>query len=365
MQGERLLVTQKKRVFFQFFSAHFRAESNEAREKWKRNLQQKTLEWNDKEKSLKESLLALRAEIARKEESYEWRLHAQAEKERDLKARLEQAESSLAQERSGRAQAQAPLIEEARKLREMLRETEEQATAMRAAMRAEMEGIENEKRELRTRLLDVEAERDKWKEGQTVLAQKLARVETKCAEACASVELERGNADQLREENETVKALSRKLKEENDKLRADQVKCREELASAQTRLEAAVSNARQALKSSANQISLESASLPSSPAAEDRNMSFTQTRLEREVAVLQAELVRASQEANEAMLRLKGMEELERMLADLGKRHMVALEMLGEREQELRAAREDLQDAKAMFREQIEQVLTPMKLNSK
>jgi len=55
------------------------------------------------------------------------------------------------------------------------------------------------------------------------------------------------------------------------------------------------------------------------------------------------------------------MEELERMLSDLGKRHLIALEMLGEREQELRAAKEDLEDAKAMFREQIEQVLTPAK----
>lgn len=362
MQGD-------KETFFSFcfcvVTKRNRAESNEAREKWKRNLQQKTSEWADKEKSLKESLHALRAEIARKEESYEWRIHAQSEKERDLKARLEQAESSLADERSGRSQAQAPLIEEARKLREMLRDAEEQTTALRSSMRVEMEGIENEKRELRTRLQDVEAERDKWKDGHSVLTQKLARVETKCAEACASVELERGNLDQLREEHETIKALSRKLKEENDKLRADHVKCRDELASAQTRLEAAVSNARQALKTSASQQSVSTATTVvlggGVVADEERSVSFTQTRLEREVAVLQAELVRASQEASEAMLRLKGMEELERMLADLGKRHMVALEMLGERDQELRAAREDLEDAKNMFREQIEQVLTPMK----
>ncbi len=333
-------------------------------------MQQKTSEWNDREKSLKESLHALRSEIARKEESYEWRIHAQTEKERDLKARLEQAESSLADERSARSQAQAPLIEEARKLRELLREAEDQTTMVRTTMRAEIEVLEKEKREIRAQLLEVESERDKWKEAHSVLAQKLARVETKCAEACASVELERGNLDQLREENETIKALCKKLKEENERLRAEHAKCRDELSSAQMRLEAAVSNARQTMKTSSGtaqqqlqQVAVASSS--SSPAVLDdsasRGLTFTQTRLEREVAVLQAELVRASQEASEAMLRLKGMEELERMLADLGKRHMVALEMLGEREQELRAAKEDLEDAKAMFRVQIEQVLTPQK----
>jgi chromosome segregation ATPase len=300
-----------------------RSESNEAREKWKRSSQQKAAEWNDKEKSLKESLHALRAEVARKEESYEWRIHALSEKERDLKSRLEQAESVLADERSSRSQAQAPLIEESRKLRELLREAEDQTAAMRNELR------------------------------------------TKYAEASASLELEKGILDQVKEENETLKAVGRKLKEENEKLRVEQNKCKEELASAQTRLEAAVTNARQALKSSSsNNNNNNSGNILDggfSNGEASKSSSFAQVRLEREVVVLQAELVRASQEASEAVLRLRGMEELERMLGDLGKRHLVALEMLGEREQELKNAHEDLEDAKAMFRHQIEEVLSPMK----
>jgi chromosome segregation ATPase len=342
-----------------------RSESNEAREKWKRSSQQKAAEWNDKEKSLKESLHALRAEVARKEESYEWRIHALSEKERDLKSRLEQAESVLADERSSRSQAQAPLIEESRKLRELLREAEDQTAAMRNELRTEMDGLEKEKRELKVRLQEAEGDREKWKEAHAATTQKLARLETKYAEASASLELEKGILDQVKEENETLKAVGRKLKEENEKLRVEQNKCKEELASAQTRLEAAVTNARQALKSSSsNNNNNNSGNILDggfSNGEASKSSSFAQVRLEREVVVLQAELVRASQEASEAVLRLRGMEELERMLGDLGKRHLVALEMLGEREQELKNAHEDLEDAKAMFRHQIEEVLSPMK----
>ncbi len=350
-----------------------RSESAEAREKWKRSTQQKATEWADREKSLKENLQALRAEVARKEESYEWRIHALSEKERELKSRLEQTELSLLEERSSRSLAQAPLIDETRKLREALRDAEEQIAEARNEARAEMDGLAKEKRELRGQISALEAEREKWRDENATLAQKLARVETRCAEAFASVELERGNAEQTKEECETMRALSRKLKEENDKFRIEHAKIKEDLAASHARLEAAMSASRQALKSSATSTSVLSSPSPapspsafSATGADDLSVgggsqsSFALVRLEREVAALQSELVRASQEASEAVLKLKGMEELERMLGDLGKRHLIALEILGERENELKAAREDLQDAKEMFRSQILELTDPV-----
>jgi chromosome segregation ATPase len=350
-----------------------RQETAESREKWKRNAQQKAAEWAGQEKSLKEGLQALRAEVARKEESYEWRIHALSEKERELKSRLEQTESSLLEERASRAQAQAPLIEETRKLREAVRDAEDQIALARNEGRAEVDAIAKEKRELRAQVQQLEAERDKWRDETSLLSQKLARVETRCAEAFASVELERSNAEQTKEECETMRALSRKLKEENDKFRAEHAKIKDDLAASQARLEGALNASRQAMRAtsplatstSSPAVSLNGSSAfgdesPQPAASSSSSSSFALVRLEREVAALQAELVRASREASEAVLKLKGMAELERMLADLGKRHLVALEILGERENELRAAREDLQDAKEMFRTQILELTDPV-----
>jgi hypothetical protein len=76
--------------------------------------------------------------MARKEESYEWRVHALSERERELKMRLEQTEQQLAEERAGRAQVQAPLVEEARRLREALTEAEERASREQNEVRCGM-----------------------------------------------------------------------------------------------------------------------------------------------------------------------------------------------------------------------------------
>lgn len=168
-----------------------RVEAAEAREKWKRHSQQKAVEWSDLEKSLRENLQALRAEMTRKEESYEWRIHALTEKERELKFRLEQKENALAEERVLRAQAQAPFVEECRKLREAERAAEERILQQRAELRGIIEALENEKRELRAATEAITSERDKWKDECASISQRVARLEAKHAEATANLELEK------------------------------------------------------------------------------------------------------------------------------------------------------------------------------
>ena len=363
-----------------------RVEASEAREKWKRNAQQKASEWADREKSLKENLQALRAELARKEESYEWRIHAQTEKERDLKTRLERTEGDLAQERSGRSAAQAPLIDETRKLREAVREAEAETNAVRGEWRAELEQLNGEKRALRAEMEALESERDKWKEEVSGLNQKAARLESKCAEALATMELERGTAEETHSECETLRVLTQKLRSENDRLKAEHAKMSDELIRSERELKKLRQLAANASTANVSSLSLSPLSLTpgssfavesASPASGNAsmsggNVSYEQIRLRREVEVLQAELVRSAREAQNALLRLKGMEELERMLSDIGKRHAIALEILGEREHELKALKgvlktleaelvasnEDLDDVKTAYRRQILEITT-------
>ena len=310
----------------------------------------------------------MRAEIARKEESYEWRIHALTEKERELKSRLEQTEMNLADERSSRAQAQAPLVEETIKLREVLREVEEQSTEFRNEARQTIAKLEKEKRELSLNLETLSAEKDKMKDEWSIVSQKLARQETKLAESVATAELMSSETEELREECNVLKAKNRKLKEEVDRLRTEQSQLKEESSRLKQRIKenntssnATNNTANHSNISNSSAKTLASSSSPDVAALKEgrsilsgsEGMSFTETRLEREVKALQDELVRCSMEAKDAEMKLKGMQELERMFSELGARHAMALEMLGEKETELKLLQEELVEIRQHFRNQI------------
>ena len=267
-----------------------------------------------------------------------------------------------------------------------MREAEAETNAVRGEWRAELEQLNGEKRALRAEMEALESERDKWKEEVSGLNQKAARLESKCAEALATMELERGTAEETHSECETLRVLTQKLRSENDRLKAEHAKTSDELIRSERELKKLRQLA--AIASTANVSSLSSSPLSltpgssfavesASPASGNAsmsggNVSYEQIRLRREVEVLQAELVRSAREAQNALLRLKGMEELERMLSDIGKRHAIALEILGEREHELKALKgvlktleaelvasnEDLDDVKTAYRRQILEITT-------
>lgn len=335
-------------------------EAAEAREKWKKHAQQRDMEWGDREKALKESLQALRAEVARKEESYEWRIHAASERERELKSRLEQVEGSLLEERAARAQAQAPLVEELQRLRKTLNEAEDRVNGVRNEWRANVEELDAKVRQAREASEALTAELSKAKEANAGLMQRCARLESKCAEATASAELERTKCDEQREEGETQRALARRYKEELDSLKKDAQRWKEETTLLRSQMESATQKAQQGTDMPPSPIGRSSnhdTSTFASPMQFDRSVLpisvSTTARLERELEMMQEELIRYSREARECKQKLLGMAELERMLADLGMRHAVALEMLGEREAEVKALKEDLEEVKENFRQQL------------
>lgn len=181
--------------------------------------------------------------------------------------------------------------------------------------------------------------------------------------------------DELKDECETLKAVNKKLKEDLERMRADHVRAKDELAATMASVKSAAAAASAVAPSpvvpQALSVSpiLRIASPPGkgpththvpdlvdelhSSVFDESASSFERARLEREVEALRMELVRAAKEAKAYESLQKGMGELERMLADLGRRHAVALEMLGEKESELKIMEEEMAEVKRSFRQQL------------
>jgi DNA repair exonuclease SbcCD ATPase subunit len=82
-----------------------------------------------------------------------------------------------------------------------------------------------------------------------------------------------------------------------------------------------------------------------------RALQASLTQAEATNAALAEELVSLTRKNDEAMVNSRSSKAIEQELDSLQARHAAALEILGEKDEQLQAAQEDLLDIKAMYKE--------------